>query len=154
MSCALCTCFFLLMLTLIRALQPKFDSKPKIKEPEIPVDQLRIGREEDTRQNCLSLMPKPPKPNWLQFQNCSGQVMRFYAWMADDPDSGFCIRSESDRQRRFVVSYHLVDDTVAIFEPPVRNSGIVGGKFLERGVLRKPGHTKTCFNLAVKSSDW
>lgn len=36
------------------------------------------------------------------------------------------------RDRKFVLSYFCGDDTLAIFEPPQRNSGITGGKFLER----------------------
>ena len=31
------------------------------------------------------------------------------------------------RGRRFVLSYFMADDTMSVFEPPVRNSGIVGG---------------------------
>lgn len=30
---------------------------------------------------------------------------------------------------------------VTIYEPPVRNSGIIGGKFLERTRVAKPGST-------------
>lgn len=29
------------------------------------------------------------------------------------------------------------DDTIGVFEPPARNSGIVGGKFLERARLKR-----------------
>lgn len=36
------------------------------------------------------------------------------------------------RERRFVLSYFLADDTLSIFEPPQRNTGITGGKYLER----------------------
>ena len=36
------------------------------------------------------------------------------------------------RDRRFVLSYFMADDTLSIFEPPLRNSGIIGGKYLER----------------------
>jgi Ca2+-binding EF-hand superfamily protein len=43
-----------------------------------------------------------------------------------------------DMDRRFIVSYFLSDDTMTVFEPPQRNSGIIGGKFLERGRLKKP----------------
>ena len=39
---------------------------------------------------------------------------------------------------RFIVSYFLSDDTILVFEPPQRNSGILGGKFLERGRIKKP----------------
>lgn len=38
----------------------------------------------------------------------------------------------ADTARQFVLSYFLADDTLSVFEPPVRNSGIVGGRFLER----------------------
>ena len=31
-----------------------------------------------------------------------------------------------------MLSYFMADDTLSIFEPPLRNSGIIGGKYLER----------------------
>ncbi len=43
-----------------------------------------------------------------------------------------------DMDRRFIVSYFLSDDTILVFEPPQRNSGIIGGKFLERRRIKKP----------------
>lgn len=42
------------------------------------------------------------------------------------------VMAPADAERRFVLSYFLADDTLSVFEPPVRNSGIVGGRFLER----------------------
>ena len=44
-----------------------------------------------------------------------------------------------DSGRRFIISYRLADDMLTIYEPPVRNSGIIGGKFLERTRVAKPG---------------
>jgi hypothetical protein len=44
--------------------------------------------------------------------------------------------SPTDLARRFVLSYFMMDDSVQIFEQPVRNSGIAGGKFLERQKVR------------------
>jgi hypothetical protein len=44
----------------------------------------------------------------------------------------------TDKERSFVLSYFLMDDTLLIFEPPVRNSGISGGKYLERSRVYKP----------------
>ena len=32
----------------------------------------------------------------------------------------------------FVLSCFLADDSLAVFEPVVKNSGIIGGKYLER----------------------
>jgi EF-hand domain-containing protein 1 len=44
-----------------------------------------------------------------------------------------------DQGRKFIISYRLSDDTIGIFEPPMRNSGIIGGKFLEYSRVGKPG---------------
>jgi len=46
-----------------------------------------------------------------------------------------------DKGRRFVISYHLSDDMVTVYEPPIKNSGVVGGKFLEKTRVAKPGST-------------
>jgi hypothetical protein len=40
---------------------------------------------------------------------------------------------------RFIVSYFLGDDTLSVYEPPQRNSGLPGGNFAERGRVRRPG---------------
>ena len=39
------------------------------------------------------------------------------------------------------MTFYLVDGTISVYEPPVSNSGIIGGKFLERTLepVRKPG---------------
>ncbi len=52
-----------------------------------------------------------------------------------------------DQGRRFIISYRLADDTISIYEPPMRNSGIIGGKFLERSRVSKPGMIQ---NLRIK----
>ena len=44
-----------------------------------------------------------------------------------------------EKGRRFILSYRLSDEMITIHEPPVRNSGIIGGKFLERTRVAKPG---------------
>jgi len=46
-----------------------------------------------------------------------------------------------DKGRRFVISYRLSDDMITIYEPPLKNSGMIGGKFLERTRVAKPGST-------------
>jgi len=45
---------------------------------------------------------------------------------------------QEDMDRKFVITFYLSDDTVAIFEPPQQNSGIIGGKFLERSQMKNP----------------
>ena len=44
-----------------------------------------------------------------------------------------------DKNRCFIIYYRLADDMLTIYEPPVRNAGIIGGKFLERTRATKPG---------------
>lgn len=41
--------------------------------------------------------------------------------------------------RRFVVSYFLLNQTISIFEPRQDNTGLAGGKFLERVKVKKDG---------------
>jgi len=54
-----------------------------------------------------------------------GNVLRFFARLnSSDP---------LHVDRRFIVSYYLVDDSISIYEKQFRNSGMRGGKFLERG---------------------
>lgn len=46
-----------------------------------------------------------------------------------------------DQGRKFIISYRLSDDSVGVYEPPMRNSGIIAGKFLEFSRVAKPGST-------------
>ena len=53
---------------------------------------------------------------------------------------------ETRRARVFVLSYFMGDGSLSIFEPPQRNSGLPGGKFLER---MKVGHCMTSLRLVL-----
>lgn len=44
-----------------------------------------------------------------------------------------------DESRRFILCYYLSNDMINIYEKPSRNSGIIGGKFLEKTQIPKPG---------------
>ena len=69
-------------------------------------------------------MPKPPKKDffkWVDQQIC----LRFTAVFA-------CPKPE-DTHRSFILTYFLNDDSLQIYEPSNKNSGIWTGKFLERG---------------------
>lgn len=57
-------------------------------------------------------------------------VLRFMAKMDSD--------RPIDQNRCFIISYFLCDDTILVYEPPQRNSGIIGGKFLERNRIKLP----------------
>jgi len=58
------------------------------------------------------------------------KILRFMARLDTD--------APEDQGRIFVIKYFLADDTVAAFEPPQKNSGIMGGKFIQRGRVKKP----------------
>lgn len=94
-----------------------------------------FGSEEDSLCSCMGLIPKPPKRDFIKFMEkdrhgLDSNVLRFLARMDTT--------KPIDMDRRFIISYFLSDDTILVFEPPVRNSGIIGGKFLERGRVKKP----------------
>lgn len=78
------------------------------------------GSEEDSLCSCMGLLPKPPKRDFIKFmekdrRGLDSNVIRFLARM----DTAKPI----DQDRRFIISYFLSDDTLLVFEPPVRNSG-------------------------------
>uniref|UniRef100_A0ABM5GRK8 EF-hand domain-containing protein 1 isoform X2 n=1 Tax=Pogona vitticeps TaxID=103695 RepID=A0ABM5GRK8_9SAUR len=86
---------------------------------------------EDSLQNCFSLIPQPPRKNIIKMLENDRKVLRYAAIMeSPNPD---------DSKRRFVLSYCLATDMISIYEPPVRNSGIIGGKYLGRTRVPKPG---------------
>ncbi|EFJ52449.1 hypothetical protein VOLCADRAFT_79034 [Volvox carteri f. nagariensis] len=112
-----------------------------IKEPILPKPKAALppyngyGTLEDSLQNCLSLVPKPPKRDLHKLMNKDKIILRFVVKMVDTETHK---HSGTDLARRFILSYFMMDDTLLIFEPPVRNTGIAGGKFLERQRIYKP----------------
>eukprot|EP01116_Phalansterium_solitarium_P009859 TRINITY_DN241_c0_g1_i3.p1 TRINITY_DN241_c0_g1~~TRINITY_DN241_c0_g1_i3.p1 ORF type:complete len:559 (-),score=209.98 TRINITY_DN241_c0_g1_i3:364-2040(-) len=79
---------------------------------------------------ALFLIPKPAKKNFQKLLDNDRKILRFAAGLVSD--------KPEDRDRSFVVSFYLADDTLSIYEPPQRNSGVLGGKFLERRQAQKP----------------
>ncbi|XP_072282959.1 EF-hand domain-containing family member C2 [Pyxicephalus adspersus] len=95
-----------------------------------------FGSEEDSLCSCLGLLPKPPQRDFKKFMEkdrngLESNVLRFVAKLITE--------NPIDLERKFIISYFLSDDTIAVFEPPQRNSGVLGGKFLERSRVKKPG---------------
>uniref|UniRef100_A0ABI7YAQ0 EF-hand domain containing 1 n=1 Tax=Felis catus TaxID=9685 RepID=A0ABI7YAQ0_FELCA len=88
------------------------------------------GLVEDSAQNCFVLIPKAPKKDVMKMLMDDNKVLRYLAAL-DSP-------IPEDKDRRFVFSYFLASDMISIFEPPVRNSGIIGGKYLGRTKVVKP----------------
>lgn len=83
-----------------------------------------IGSEEDTFQNISSLQPKPPKIDVKKvFQN-DIHILRFRCKLvSSEPD---------DENRDFTLSFFCGDDTIMVYEICDKNSGRIGGKFMER----------------------
>ncbi len=78
------------------------------------------GTLEDSLQNCLSLVPKPPKRDLHKLMNKDKIILRFVVKMVETDTHK---HSVTDLARRFILSYFMMDDSVLIFEPPLRNSG-------------------------------
>ena len=120
--------------------RPMSDSAPKA--PTAVPPHNGFGSEEDSLRNCslTSLIPKRAPFDVKNFQKNDGKTLAFEACFegARGPDGSV---TPPNDERRFVVTFHVVDGTVSVYEPPVRNSGVLGGKFLERTLeaVKKPG---------------
>ncbi|GMH37263.1 hypothetical protein BSKO_05136 [Bryopsis sp. KO-2023] len=114
------------------------DMDDSVKRPPtaIPPHSSGIGSEEDSLQTVFNLVPKrPPQHNAAG----DGFILRFIGKFREG--FGFKLPQPRDKDRRFVISYFEKDQTLSIFEVPVPNSGITGGKFLER--IRVPQTSST-----------
>ncbi|ODN06377.1 EF-hand domain-containing protein 1 [Orchesella cincta] len=92
------------------------------------------GSPEDSLMNCLSIVPQRPRFDQKKTLVFGLTVLKFAAVM----DS---TRPE-DIGREFIISFRLVDDKMAVYEKPVRNSGWPGGKFLDYTLIPKAGSSK------------
>jgi hypothetical protein len=82
------------------------------------------GTEEDSLGSFVYLNPKIPKEDYRKLLENEGIILRFLAKF-EDPQ-------EVDEDRTFILSYFMADDEVQVFENFSRNSGFIGGKFLEK----------------------
>lgn len=92
-----------------------------------------LGSIEDSLMSCVSLLPQPPRKDYVKMMENDHKILRFEARLES--------LREEDKSRRFIISYRLSDDMIMIYEPPVKNSGIIGGKFLECVRVAKPCST-------------
>ncbi|KAJ8383515.1 hypothetical protein AAFF_G00219650 [Aldrovandia affinis] len=95
-----------------------------------------FGSEEDSLSSCKGLVLKPPAKDVKKLrekdrQGIVSNVLRFVGKMVSD--------IPVDTERMFIISYHLSDDTLSVYERTQRNLGVIGGKFLERGRVKTPG---------------
>jgi len=86
-----------------------------------------FGSQEDSLRSCTGSLVPPPLKKDLSANKKAGQILRFNAKLMLDKDD-----DDSSSIRKFSINFFLEDDTIAIHEPPIRNSGFVGGQFLRR----------------------
>ncbi len=111
-------------------------TKPK---PTLPVPpHTGFGSEEDSLQSWRFLDPrKKPVPKPPTHDEFEGKTLQFMARLVSD--------DAVDAERTFRITWYLYDDSLAIYEPPRPNSGMVGGKFLARGRLKNPATGREFF---------
>ncbi|EGR27327.1 flagellar microtugule protofilament ribbon protein, putative [Ichthyophthirius multifiliis] len=88
------------------------------------------GSEEDSLGSVYSLQPKPPRKDINKMHTQDQYILRFEARLIS--------QNKEDNNRRFIISFYCGDDTVMAYEICDKNSGIWGGKFLERMLHKSP----------------
>lgn len=83
-----------------------------------------FGNEVDTMGYIYDLVPKKPKGDFFKSVDNDKKILRYNA--------RFNTRVPEDIERRFIISFYLADDSISIYEPAVKNSGIIEGPFLRR----------------------
>jgi hypothetical protein len=115
-------------------------SEPPLRHTQLPPPPHNgIGREEDSLLNVLMVRPKPPRQDLVRLMTLSGEILRFECKMVTG--------QPEDDVRKLIVGYFPADYMVAVWEIPVRNSGIVGGKFAEKTRIKNPD-TGAYFEMA------
>ncbi|XP_032679728.1 EF-hand domain-containing family member C2-like [Odontomachus brunneus] len=95
-----------------------------------------FGSYEDSLGNCLMMIPKAPKPDFIKFmrhdkQGFDSHVLRFRARMVS--------KIPANENRQFIIRVFLMDDTISIFELAKRNSGFLRSLFQKRMPIILPG---------------
>ena len=97
--------------------------KPAKDEKQIPPFN-GFGNEIDSLGYVHDLIPKKPKIDFFKYVDNEGKILRYTARLNT--------RVPEDVDRRYIISFYLKDDTISIFEPAQKNSGIIEGPFLKK----------------------
>lgn len=91
---------------------------------------MGYGTEEDSMGSVISLQPKPPKFDMKKMFKQDMHILRFNSKLVStEPD---------DESRSFIISFYCGDDTIQVYEVCDKNSGRIGGKFMERKKHKSP----------------
>ena len=94
-----------------------------------------FGQEIDTLGYIYDLVPKKPKGDFFKSVDNDKKVLRYTA--------RFNTRVPEDVDRRFIISFYLSDDSISIYEPNVKNSGIIPGPLLRRNKYKNVDKNNT-----------
>lgn len=109
--------------------------KEEVKQFYQPVPPYNgFGNEDDSLGSVYSLQPKPPRKDINKMYTQDQYILRF--------DCKLISQSREDNNRRFIISFYCGDDTIMVYETADKNSGIWGGKFLERMLHINPNTGK------------
>lgn len=98
---------------------------PVDEAPRVPVPpHTGFGTEEDSLGSFLFLIPKAPKTDQKKLHELDGVLLRFSAKLSRS--------SRVDKERKFIMTYYMANDTLQVFELFERNTGHIAGKFLDR----------------------
>jgi hypothetical protein len=82
------------------------------------------GTAEDSMASVIALQPKAPKYDMKKMFKQDMHILRFNAKLVStEPD---------DESRTFIISFYCGDDTIQVYEVCDKNSGRIGGRFMER----------------------
>uniref|UniRef100_A0A7S4NJR6 EF-hand domain-containing protein n=1 Tax=Guillardia theta TaxID=55529 RepID=A0A7S4NJR6_GUITH len=112
--------------------QPANQVEPEthVEFPSMPLPPYNgFGSEHDSLASYFNLIPKPRKYDRTKQAALDSIIFR---WKAKFDIEKMSMVNPDDHKRRFVISYFMGDGSLSIYEPPIQNSGFVGGKFLER----------------------
>jgi len=112
-------------------LQPiPVQTTPRKVYERIPPPHLGIGSEEDSLASWYHLHPRKPKRDLKKLAEWDGKMLQFAAVPLNGPGV--------KQGRKFSIKFFLGDDTLGIYDVPVKNSGLTAGCFLRRGKFRHP----------------
>jgi len=108
----------------------QLDADPLVEFPSMPLPPYNgFGSEHDSLASYFNLIPKPRKYDATKQATLDAIIFR---WKAKFDMDRMTAPNPDDHKRRFVISYFMGDNSLSIYEPPIQNSGFMGGKFLER----------------------
>jgi Ca2+-binding EF-hand superfamily protein len=102
----------------------------KKKKELLPPPPTGFGGDEDSLQSWKYLVPKPKKTDFARLKAATGKTLKYQAKMVS--------RRPTDMGRHFRITWYLDDDTMAVYEPKKRNTGVLGGAMASRGKYKNP----------------